>query len=95
MANSSNFTINIKALFDAMDQRNVVRAINSDTSGLSIKIGTENEIKVMKDCSIITVPYESKDGSIGTISILGPTRMEYVKVIPLLEYIAKNMKKIV
>lgn len=85
----------VKALFDAMDQRNVVRAINSDTSGLSIKIGTENEIKVMKDCSIITVPYESKDGSIGTISILGPTRMEYVKVIPLLEYIAKNMKKIV
>ncbi len=85
----------VKALFDAMEKKNVVRTINSDTSGLTIKIGTENEIKVMKDCSIITVPYESKDGSIGTISILGPTRMEYVKVIPLLEYIAKNMKKIV
>ena len=85
----------VKALFDAMERQNVVRAINFDTAGLSIKIGTENEIKVMKDCSIITVPYESKDGSVGTISILGPTRMEYVKVIPLLEYIAKNMKKIV
>lgn len=85
----------VKALFDAMEKKDVIRAIKSDASGLTIRIGTENEIKVMKDCSIVTVPYESKDGSIGTISILGPTRMEYVKVIPLLEYIAKNIKKIV
>ena len=85
----------VKALFDAMEKKDVIRAIKADASGLTIRIGTENEIKVMKDCSIVTVPYESKDGSIGTISILGPTRMEYVKVIPLLEYIAKNIKKIV
>lgn len=85
----------VKALFEAMEQRDVLRAIRADTSGLTIRIGKENEIKVMKDCSVITVPYESQDGIIGTISILGPTRMEYVKVIPLLEYIAKNIKKIV
>lgn len=85
----------VKALFDAMERRDVLRAIKADPTGLTIKIGTENEIKVMKDCSIITVPYESMDGSVGTISILGPTRMEYVKVIPLLEYIAKNVKKII
>ncbi|MGM9900025.1 MAG: heat-inducible transcriptional repressor HrcA [Bacilli bacterium] len=84
-----------KAIFKVLEEKNIVRAINSDTTGLTIKIGTENEVKVMQDCSIITVPYESSDGTLGSISILGPTRMEYVKVIPLLEYIAKNMKKIV
>ncbi len=85
----------VKSLFNAMEKRNILRVINADASGLSIKIGTENEVKVMKDCSVVTVPYETKDGSIGTISILGPTRMEYVKVIPLLEHIAKNIKKII
>lgn len=84
-----------KAIFKVLEEKNIVRVINGDTTGLTIKIGTENEVKVMQDCSIITVPYESSDGTLGSISILGPTRMEYVKVIPLLEYIAKNMKKIV
>lgn len=85
----------VKALFSAMEQQNLMRVIATDTTGLTIKIGTDNDIKIMQDCSVITVPFESSDGTVGTISILGPTRMEYVKVIPLLEYIAKNMKKIV
>lgn len=85
----------VKSLFNAMEKKNILRVINADASGLTIKIGTENEVKVMKDCSVVTVPYETKEGSIGTISILGPTRMEYVKVIPLLEHIAKNIKKII
>lgn len=85
----------VKSLFNAMEKKNILRVINADASGLTIKIGTENEVKVMKDCSVVTVPYETREGSIGTISILGPTRMEYVKVIPLLEHIAKNIKKII
>ncbi len=85
----------VQALFKAMEQKNLMRVINTDISGLSIKIGTDNDIKIMQDCSVITVPFETSEGTVGSISILGPTRMEYVKVIPLLEYIAKNMKKIV
>jgi len=85
----------VKALFNVMEQQNIMRVINSDTTGLTIKIGTDNDIKIMQDCSVITVPFESSDGTVGSISILGPTRMEYMKVIPLLEYIAKNMKRIV
>lgn len=85
----------VKSLFNAMEKKNILRVINADAAGLTIKIGTENEVKVMKDCSVVTVPYETREGSIGTISILGPTRMEYVKVIPLLEHIAKNIKKII
>ena len=84
----------VKSLFNAMERKNILRVINTDASGLTIKIGTENEIKVMENCSVVTVPYETKEGSVGTISILGPTRMEYVKVIPLLEHIAKNIKKV-
>ena len=49
----------------------------------------------MKGCTVVTVPYEGSDGSVGAITIFGPKRMEYSKVIPLLEYIAGNIKKIV
>ena len=61
------------------------------------KLRKENkELKIKnKDCTVITVPYETNSGSVGAITVFGPTRMEYDKVIPLLEYIAKNMKRIV
>ena len=67
----------------------------SDSMGINIKIGQENDLKIMQDCAVITVPYETNSGSVGAITLFGPTRMEYDKVIPLLEHIAKNMKKIV
>ena len=76
-------------------KKDILRIVNSDSMGINIKIGQENELKVMKNCSVITVPYETSSGGVGALTLFGPTRMEYDKVIPLLEHIAKNMKKIV
>lgn len=85
----------VKELLSVIERKDVIKLIHPRMSGISIRIGNENEITEMKDCSVITVPYEANDGTIGSITIIGPTRMEYIKVIPLLEYIAKNIKKIV
>ncbi len=85
----------VRELFQAIERRDILKVIEADNEGITIKIGQENEVRAMQDCTLITVPYESNSGDKGTISILGPTRMEYDKVIPLLEYIAKNIKKIV
>lgn len=85
----------VRDLFQAIERRDILKVIEANNDSITIKIGQENEVKAMQDCTIITVPYESNDGSRGTISILGPTRMEYDKVIPLLEHIAKNVKKII
>lgn len=85
----------VKDLFQAIERRDILKVIEADNDGITIKIGQENEVRAMQDCTIITVPYEANDGSKGSLSILGPTRMEYEKVIPLLEYIAKNVKKII
>ena len=51
-------------------------------------------MKVMQDCTVITVPYNSCNGERGAIAVIGPTRMEYQKVIPLLDYIAKYLGKL-
>ncbi len=85
----------VREFLNALEGRDILRIVKSDSMGINIKIGQENEMKVMKDCAVITVPYETNSGSVGAITVFGPTRMEYNKVIPLLEYIAKNMKKIV
>lgn len=85
----------VKTLLDAIEKRDILRIVKSDSMGINIKIGQENEMAIMQDCAVITVPYETTSGSVGAITVFGPTRMEYNKVIPLLEYIAKNMKKIV
>ena len=53
----------------------------------SIKIGEENEMEELKDCSVITAVYHIGDKGIGTMGVIGPTRMNYKRVISVLGYI--------
>lgn len=85
----------VREFLDVLEKRDILRIVKLDSMGINIKIGQDNDLKIMQDCSVITVPYETNSGSVGAITIFGPTRMEYDKVIPLLEHIAKNMKKII
>ncbi|MGD9604606.1 MAG: heat-inducible transcriptional repressor HrcA [Bacilli bacterium] len=85
----------VKDLLSAIEHQEIIKAINMSEQGISVRIGRDNQIQAMRDCTIITVPYELENGEHGAIAVIGPTRMEYQKVIPLLEYIAKNIKKVV
>ncbi len=84
----------VRELFDVIENREILKVINYDNDGITVRIGQENELKALRDCTVITVPYTSRTGEKGAISILGPTRMEYSKIIPLLEYIVKNINRI-
>lgn len=85
----------VKDLLSAIEHQEIIKAINISDRGISVRIGQENQIQAMRDCTVITVPYELENGEQGAIAVIGPTRMEYQKVIPLLEYIAKNIKKVI
>ena len=61
---------------------------------LSFRIGREAEFMPTEKCTIISVPYHTSEDEIGSIAIIGPKRMDYAKVIPLMEYIAKNITKL-
>jgi heat-inducible transcriptional repressor len=84
----------VKELLDVIERKEILKVLSIDDNEISVRIGHENEIKAMQDCTVITVPYYSANGEKGAIAVFGPKRMEYQKVIPLLEYIARNMKKI-
>ena len=84
----------IKEIITAVNSEQINSLIAKPTRGLSVRIGQENNMSVMNDCSIVSVPYQIGDDEAGMIAVIGPTRMEYNRVIPLLEYIAKNMSKL-
>jgi len=67
---------------------------NVENKGLTVKIGKENAVSAMRDCTVITVPYHINNNKSGAIAIVGPTRMEYQKVIPLIKYLAAKMSKL-
>lgn len=84
----------VRDLLKVMEEKEIMKLVDFNNTGITVKIGHDNTIKAMEDCTLITVPYEVGDGLKGAIAVIGPKRMEYSKVIPLLEYIAKNMKNL-
>ena len=85
----------LRKLIDILEQKDIVQVIkNSPTDGISIKIGKETGMEVLDKATIITVPYDDEFGKKGSIAIVGPTRMDYKRVIPLLEYIAQDISKL-
>jgi heat-inducible transcriptional repressor len=82
----------VKDILDFLEKdEQVLKHFSSSQQGIQIKIGTENREDVINNCSIISATYNLDGNPVGTIGILGPTRMEYGKVISLLDYTAKNL----
>ena len=59
-------------------------------TGLKIRIGTENTIEQLHDCSIVTANYRYNDSSVGSISVVGPMRMNYNMVVSALENLMRD-----
>ncbi|MBR6009772.1 MAG: heat-inducible transcription repressor HrcA [Clostridia bacterium] len=53
---------------------------------ISIRIGTENELEQLKDCSLVTATYRVGQHGRGTLGIIGPTRMDYHRVVTIMQY---------
>ncbi|MCX7037264.1 MAG: heat-inducible transcriptional repressor HrcA [Proteobacteria bacterium] len=57
--------------------------------GVQIFIGQESGHEILGDCSIITAPYSTDSGAVGVLGVIGPTRMAYERVIPVVDLTAK------
>ncbi len=83
----------VRDIFNMMSEQNIFRLVSINNTDITVNIGQENQIKSMEDCTVISVPYDNGNGQRGAIAVIGPTRMEYQKIIPLLEYIAKYLER--
>ena len=61
---------------------------------LSVTIGKENKLTQLKNCSLITATYSLNGKTIGSIGVVGPTRMEYSKVISIVDCLTQNLNDI-
>lgn len=85
----------VRELLTFFEKNDIFKLIENTTNvGLTVTIGKENTINAMRDCTVISVPYQLSGTEKGTIAIVGPTRMEYQKVIPLIKYLAAHMSKL-
>ncbi len=69
----------------------VLSNLNDNEDKVSVVIGTENPFEEIKDCSIVSASYRVGNRVLGTIGIIGPTRMKYSKVISVMDTMAKAL----
>ena len=82
----------MKVLFKTLDEKEMIvqlldRTITAER--IQVYIGAENEAAGLADVSVIAVPYGPEDRPIGTLGVIGPTRMNYSKVIGLVDFTAQ------
>lgn len=78
----------IKDLFSKIDDKEIVERIESNNNDINIYIGKEN--KIDEDVTVIQTTYKTPTDE-GTIAIIGPKRMDYSRVVTLLEYIKNHI----
>jgi heat-inducible transcriptional repressor len=88
---SSNMA-SLRRLFDMFEQKTSLLQlldISSRAHGVQIFIGGESGLVPLDDCSVVTAPYEVDGQVVGTVGVVGPTRMAYERVIPIVDITAK------
>ncbi len=60
-----------------------------DTEGVQLFIGTESGYDLLDECSVVTAPYQLDGEQVGVLGVIGPTRMAYDRVIPIVDATAR------
>jgi heat-inducible transcriptional repressor len=82
----------LRRLFDLFERKTQLLDIletSERAEGVKIFIGGESQLLALDECSIVTAPYEVDGQVVGTVGVIGPTRMAYERVIPIVDVTAK------
>jgi transcriptional regulator of heat shock response len=86
-----NFTRHVMEVVEEEDlMAEMVREYTTE-KGVTIRIGSENKFKEVKNCSVVMSSYEMKDVASGGIGVIGPTRMSYARVASILENLSRRL----
>jgi heat-inducible transcriptional repressor len=82
----------LRGLFELFEQKTgliQLLDLSSRADGVQVFIGGESGIAPLDECSVVAAPYEVEGQVVGTIGVIGPTRMAYERVIPIVDITAK------
>ena len=82
----------LRKLFEAFSKKRLIlelmdRSIHAQ--GVQVFIGEESGVRILDDCSVVTAPYRIDDDTIGVLGVIGPTRMAYDRVVPIVDITAR------
>ena len=86
----------LRRLFEAFSRKRLIldlldRSINAD--GVQVFIGQESGYEILDDCSVVTAPYQLDNDTAGVLGVIGPTRMAYDRVVPIVDVTARLLRK--
>jgi heat-inducible transcriptional repressor len=82
----------LRRLFEAFNEkRDILHLLDQSlrAEGVQIFIGQESGYQILDDYSVVTAPYSSDQGVVGVLGVIGPTRMAYERIIPIVDLTAK------
>ena len=82
----------LRRLFEAFNEKHdLLRLLDNclHADGIQIFIGQESGYRILDDVSVVTAPYTVDNQVVGVLGIIGPTRMAYERVIPIVDVTAK------
>ena len=96
---SSDFPMTLEPVLDALEQHVVLLKLMSteadqDAAGVSVRIGSENPVSGLQSTSLITSGYGSGNEQVGSVGVLGPTRMDYPATMAQVRAVATYLSRI-
>lgn len=87
----------MKRIVRAFEQKSILVDLldrGVDTDGVQVIIGSETQYHELSGCSLITAAYSGKRGTLGTLGVIGPNRMPYSSIIPIVDYTASLITRL-
>jgi heat-inducible transcriptional repressor len=83
----------VREVLGILEQQYVVVTVLRDVldRGLQVAIGTETGLETLAECSLVVAPYEIEGEELGTIGVLGPTRMNYPQALAAVAVVSKRL----
>jgi heat-inducible transcriptional repressor len=88
----------LQELMQVVEHGNLLRIIvppDIKTREVMVIIGRENQAEAFRNCSVVATLYGLHDEAVGTIGVIGPTRMPYVRAIPTVNYLSAVLSRLV
>ena len=89
----------LRTLFEMLETRETMLRLldaSKQGEGVQIFIGAENRLFGVAGCSMVIAPYQnSREQIVGAIGVIGPTRINYARIIPMVDYTAKVIGRLI
>jgi heat-inducible transcriptional repressor len=84
----------VRTLLGLLEQEEVLKELLAETApsaGVTVRIGSEMSSRYVAECSMVSAVFRMGGRDVGTLAVLGPTRMEYARIVPLMEFAARSL----